>query len=174
MKFQKHLNTATAVLIALLLVSCDSKPRVIESQSTTEEAGGNPVTGNMPAVADNHSHEHEVVVAEVLHTDKYTYLNVSEGDEKFWIAIAKRDVEVGETCYFRGGLLKKNFFSREFNRLFETVYLVSDFWRSPAGSGPATGERRSRNTRRRQPARPRSGQHRTGAGGDKTFRAILQ
>jgi hypothetical protein len=67
------------------------------------------------------------VVAEALHTEKYTYLRVKENEEEYWLAITKRDVKIGSACYYRGGLMKKNFQSKEFNRVFETVYLVADF-----------------------------------------------
>ena len=67
-----------------------------------------------------------MVVVEVLNTEKYTYLNVKEEEDIFWIAIPKKEVEVGGSYYYKGGLLKKHFHSREHNRVFETVYLVSD------------------------------------------------
>jgi hypothetical protein len=54
------------------------------------------------------------------------YLYVSEGGEKFWIATRTKDVKVGETYYYKGGLLKTNFESKEYNRVFEKVYLISN------------------------------------------------
>lgn len=61
-----------------------------------------------------------------LHTDKYTYLDVTEGDARFWIAVPRRDVEKGVTYTYTGGLKKTNFKSTEYDRVFETVYLVSE------------------------------------------------
>lgn len=122
------------VLAATLMISCDSKPRVIEGQPISTAQVG---SASIPAWDDDKplvptssttSSVHEVTVKEVLHTDKYSYLLVNEEDKKFWIAISKREVQVGEIYRFKGGLLKKNFFSREFNRVFETVYLVSNIW----------------------------------------------
>lgn len=118
---------------SLLFLACDSGPRVIEAEAITPaaEVSENSIpifkdlpnfssTDDAPAIA-----EHEVVVEEILNTEKYSYLNVKEEDEQFWIAISKSDVKLGEIYIYKGGLLKKNFFSREFNRVFETVYLVS-------------------------------------------------
>ncbi|MCB9265406.1 MAG: SH3-like domain-containing protein [Lewinellaceae bacterium] len=129
------------MLITLSVFSCNSKPRVIESESNGEQAGTAMDAGlpGEPLVSDAAPQEHKVTVEEVLNTDRYTYLNVSENDEKFWIAIPRTDIEVGEVCYFRGGLLKKNFFSQEFNRVFETVYLVSEFWKQPSGGAGMDG-----------------------------------
>lgn len=119
---------------SLLFFACDSGPRIIEAEASTEIAAVSEnsssvfknlpnfsSTAETPAVA-----EHEVIVEEILTTEKYTYLRVKEAEQQFWIAIAKSDIEIGETYLYRGGLLKKNFFSREFDRVFETVYLVSN------------------------------------------------
>ena len=121
------------LLISLAFVACDSGPRVIEAASpeTLEVSESSiPAFESVPDVTfnapKNNSAEHEVIVEETLDTEKYSYLQVKEGEEKFWIAISKRDISVGETYIYKGGLLKRNFFSREFNRVFETVYLVSN------------------------------------------------
>ena len=68
---------------------------------------------------------HTVKVNEVLPTSKYVYLKVTEGAENFWIATANQEVSVGETYFYKGGLMKTNFESKEYNRVFEKVFLVS-------------------------------------------------
>ncbi|MCB0548977.1 MAG: SH3-like domain-containing protein [Phaeodactylibacter sp.] len=133
----KHLNIVLILLIGLLAASCNSKPRVIESESSAgqaDEAGMNGLPGE-PLVSDAVPKEHKVTVEEALNTERYTYLFVSEEGEQFWIAIPRSEVKKGEVCYFRGGIMKKDFFSQEFNRVFETVYLVSEFWKEPSGGG---------------------------------------
>lgn len=138
MKFQ-NVNNLLVFFVVLLAISCDSKPRVIESESTTEQVSVSSIPALQEASASPASEaaapseQHKVVVEEALNTERYTYLNVSEGEEKFWLAIPKMEVEIGETYYYKGGLLKKNFFSQEFNRVFETVYLVSNIWKQPTG-----------------------------------------
>jgi len=84
-----------------------------------------------------HEHEHdhpanssvkEGTVTEVLSADRYTYLQLeNEKDGKFWVAITKQAINKGDRIVFEEGLLKKNFESKEFNRMFETIYLVSRF-----------------------------------------------
>lgn len=138
MKIQ-HLNIVLILMAGLLAVSCNSKPRVIESESSAQQADAGEMDGlpGEPLVSDAIPEEHRIVVEEVLNTDRYTYLNVTENSEKFWIAILRTEVKAGEVCYFRGGIMKKGFFSQEFNRVFETVYLVSEFWKQPSGeAGP--------------------------------------
>ena len=70
---------------------------------------------------------HTVIVDEVLPATKYVYIHVSEGVEKYWVATALKEITVGETYFFKGGLLKTNFESKEYNRMFERIYLVSQF-----------------------------------------------
>lgn len=143
------------VLIILMFIACDSKPRVIEattSSNNTATPSGNITANDIPAFRDvgassssntpttptaaATANEHKVVVEEVLNTTKYSYLYVKEGeeDEKFWIAISKREVTVGETYYYKGGLLKKNFYSQEYDRTFEKVYLVGNLWQKKASN----------------------------------------
>lgn len=145
-----NLNATLILLLVGMLVSCDSKPKVIESDSpTTDQVSVNsiPSLQETPSASSSNSSasrtsddEHKVVIEEALNTEKYSYLHVSENGEKHWIAIPKTEVEIGETYYYKGGLLKKNFFSQEFNRVFETVYLVSNFWKQPSSDDSALDE----------------------------------
>lgn len=127
------------LLLALSISACESSPKVIESESSADESNAPifqeaPIVDGAAATATPPAQEeHQVVVEEVMNTDRYSYLRVKENGQEFWIAIAKRDVKIGNTYFYKGGLLKKNFQSQEFNRLFETLYLVSDF-RDQAGA----------------------------------------
>ena len=124
------------LLLIFFFIACDSKPKVIEAVDTTQEA-------QQPMLDEAATKLHKVVVEEVLPTSKYTYLNVNEDGVKSWIAIPKKDVEVGGTYYYRGGLKKTNFKSAEYDRVFETLYLVSDVSKDPSlgagGGGMSSG-----------------------------------
>lgn len=123
-------------LLLLAVSACDSGPKVIESEPEAATTTG-PAAGGAPAgqVQILPPEEHKVVAEEALNTEKYTYLRVNENGQSFWIAIPKSPVEIGATYYYQGGLLKKNFASREYNRVFETIYLVSGISKQPAGAG---------------------------------------
>jgi len=69
---------------------------------------------------------HKVLVQEVMPTDRYIYLHVSEAGRNFWIAARKQEVKKGASYYYKGGLLKTNFESKEYNKVFDTLYLVSN------------------------------------------------
>ena len=114
-------------------MACNSKPKVIEAVETGPET-------EQPVVDEAATTLHKVVVEEALHTSRYTYLNVTENGETFWIAIPKKEVEIGGTYYYRGGLKKTNFKSVEHDRVFETVYLVSDVSKDPGMTGMGGGD----------------------------------
>jgi hypothetical protein len=131
------------LIIAFLQTACDSKPKVIQAESVSASVTANsipslegPAITSFDAVPD----EHEVVVKEVLNTEKYSYLKVDEGGENYWVAISKTDIVVGDTYKFSKGLLKKNFYSKEFNRVFETVYLVSKLWKKRNPNSEASAQ----------------------------------
>ncbi len=124
------------IVIAFVFLGCNNKPKVIKP-STPNNTKVNP-SGIFDESSSSNSKEsidfditsssefHTVVANEILPTSKYVYINVTEGDETFWIATRSMDVRVGETYYYKGGLLKTNFESKEYNRVFDKVYLISN------------------------------------------------
>ncbi len=116
-------------------MGCDSKPKVIVADvasSTTENQSGTGenVSPNMGAPIGSSgvsaADVHQVVANEVLQTERYTYLNVTEGNQTFWIATAKKEASKGKAYLYKGGLMKTNFESLEFKRTFDTIYLVGN------------------------------------------------
>lgn len=129
------LYVIAGLFAAVLFMRCDTGPRVIEAEplAVDQRIEKNEAIASQqkkPFSASPPSAEkHEVVIEDMLTTAKYAYLYVSELGKKYWIAISKREVEIGQTYLFQGGILKKNFYSQEFDRVFDTVYLVSKFWK---------------------------------------------
>ncbi|MGI9546626.1 MAG: hypothetical protein ACR2MM_05290 [Flavobacteriaceae bacterium] len=68
---------------------------------------------------------HQVEVLEILPTENYVYLYVSEGDRNFWIATRNSNIHVDSTYYYREALLKTNFESKQHKRVFDSIYLVT-------------------------------------------------
>ena len=131
-------NLVFMAIIALVM-ACNNTPKVIEAAQVNDESvesSGIFSDANKESISSEQKVDfnatpfseglHKVVVKEVLPTEKYVYLNVNEGDKTFWIATGKMEVKVGETYYYKGGLLKTNFESKEYNRVFETIYLVTN------------------------------------------------
>ena len=119
------------LFVVTLFLSCESKPKIIvedTAAASTEEGlqneGMNTNVANPDGAAN--ADVHQVLVDEVLQTDRYTYLKVDEKGRKYWLATAKTEAQKGQVYLYRGGLLKTNFESREYNRTFDTIYLVSN------------------------------------------------
>lgn len=121
------------ILALFLFQSCGDNPKVIaakgDDSSLEKKTGIFADEGTDVAIKQEGNSAdkdvHTVVVEEILPTSKYVYLFVKEGERKFWLAAAKQEVEIGATYFYKGGLLKKNFESKEHNRIFDELYLVS-------------------------------------------------
>ncbi len=68
---------------------------------------------------------HRIRVLEVLPSDSYLYLEVVEDERKFWIATRKLEVYKDSVYYYQEALLKENFESKQLNRQFDTLFLVT-------------------------------------------------
>ncbi len=75
---------------------------------------------------------HAVDVIEVIQTSNYTYLQVFENNEKYWIAVAKREAKTGDVLYFTSAMEMKDFHSKELNRNFPLILFVQDPADTPA------------------------------------------
>ncbi len=114
------------LIVLLAFHSCGNKAKVIEAETQESETVSSIFSEEASPSTESPEKIHEVVAKEVLNTDRYTYIRVLEDKAEYWVAVSKRDIQIGETYIYQRGLLKQNFYSPEFNRTFETVYLVSD------------------------------------------------
>ncbi|MGB5555866.1 MAG: GW dipeptide domain-containing protein [Flavobacteriaceae bacterium] len=127
-------KTIIPVIASVLLFGCNNGPKVIAPSSETDTATPNSgIFSADPATQVTVNNDssfnddlHKVVVKEVIQAARYVYLKVVEGDEQFWIATRKQEAEKGEVYFYRRPLLKTNFESKEYNRVFDTIYLVSN------------------------------------------------
>ncbi|MCJ7467868.1 MAG: GW dipeptide domain-containing protein, partial [Maribacter sp.] len=119
---------------AFLMASCNNGPKVIAPASEDGNSDkGSGIFSSDPATQVNSNSNtpfnedlHKVSVLEVLPTERYTYLKVNEDGKQFWIAARKQEAKKGEIYFYRNGLLKTDFESKEYNRVFDTIYLVSN------------------------------------------------
>lgn len=73
----------------------------------------------------------EIVAQEVLQATSYTYVKGAEDGKEVWMALPKREVELGKTYYYNPEMEMKNFESKDLNRTFESVYFVNALYDSP-------------------------------------------
>lgn len=111
----KLTSITVSILTILSLASCRPREQAAQKEQTQ------PVQPQGASVG-----VHAGVVQEVVQATAYTYLRVKEQDNDLWIAITKREMNVGETVYFGDGLEMRNFTSKDLQRTFETIYFVSE------------------------------------------------
>lgn len=129
----KYLSIMLAMSLLATAQSCKNGPKVIaatEENTQTETSSGifEPSENNSPKTTSDSSFMdklHTVTVNKALPADKYIYLNVTENNKSFWIATRTQDITIGNTYFYRDGLLKTNFESKEYQKTFDTIYLVS-------------------------------------------------
>jgi len=74
---------------------------------------------------------HKVTAEEVLQSSNYTYLRVSEDNKETWIAISRREAEVGKSYYYEPNIEMTDFVSKELKRTFKTIVFVDKFSDQP-------------------------------------------
>ena len=77
---------------------------------------------------------HKVIIEEVIQANSYTYLNVKEGTENYWMAVTKMEAKKGETYYYSGGLEMKNFESKDLQRTFDKIYFIDQISKEPVST----------------------------------------
>jgi len=80
----------------------------------------------------------EVVVDEIHQTGSYTYLQVTENNEQYWMAVTLADVKKGSTYYFSEIMEMNDFYSKELDRNFESIFFVGNFSDKPIPAQPQT------------------------------------
>ena len=129
-------NLTNLSFIILAFISCNDGPKVISAENTNvniETSSGifseenNTILDQTLSDRSSFTEDlHTVIIQEVLPASRYVYLKVTEGRNEFWIATRKDEVKVGESYFYKGGLLKTNFESKEYKKVFDTIYLVSN------------------------------------------------
>ncbi len=118
-------------IVLLIVTACNNGSSSVtatnkNSSENNPELFSDDFSSRSKAKTPSNNDLHTVTVNEILKTSKYLYLNVNENDEQFWIATQKKEIIVGETYFYNGGLLKTNFESNELKKAFELIYLVSN------------------------------------------------
>lgn len=146
----KIIHLFLILFVGMLVFSCRNSPKVIEVTQDPSSQTGSGNTGifssgpegsgstNVPPV---NAEVHTAKALEVLPTERYVYVKVEESGKQYWIATIRQEVEVGKTYFFKDGLLKLNFESKEYNRVFDRIYLVSSI--VPADHAHESGNIRS-------------------------------
>ena len=67
---------------------------------------------------------HKITITEYKDAGTYAYVYVNESGKKYWMAIPNIKVTIGETYYYDGGMMMKDFESKQLNKTFEEIIFV--------------------------------------------------
>ena len=70
-------------------------------------------------------------VIEKIPAKGYTYLQVTENKNDFWIAVPTMEIEIGETVYFSRYMVMDDFKSDNIDKSFDEILFVEDARKSP-------------------------------------------
>jgi len=72
------------------------------------------------------SEPHIAKVIDKIPAKGYTYLQVTENKEDFWIAVPTMEIEIGETVYFSKFMVMEDFKSDNIDKSFDEILFVED------------------------------------------------
>ncbi|HET6555984.1 MAG TPA: hypothetical protein VFG54_01635 [Prolixibacteraceae bacterium] len=113
----KLLETSLKLFIVLFLSSCSSPQSKVDKTLVYEDS----IVQNV-----NNTLLHKVIVEEVIHSSKYTYLKVKEKGEIKWIGFSPIEAVKGETYAYDNELKMTNFIDNDRNQNFPIVYFVQN------------------------------------------------
>ncbi|OHX66351.1 hypothetical protein [Flammeovirga pacifica] len=109
-------NTFALTLLAFCIItSCDNTS---QNNNTKGNTHVNTAQKSEEVLGEN---THKVVVKEQMSGGGYLYINVTEDDQEYWMAIPGRPVNIGATYYYDGGMEMQNFQSKTLQRTFERI-----------------------------------------------------
>jgi len=103
---KNQIKLFTVIFSVLVLFSCKDKEGYSKIKNKQEPAK---------------STIHKIVINETLDGGNYTYLNVDESGNKYWMAIPNTPVKVGDTYYYDGGMVMNDFESKELKKTFDLI-----------------------------------------------------
>ncbi len=72
-----------------------------------------------------------VSVENVLQANAYTYLEVKDGSDQYWIAVPTMEAAKGDKLYFSQSMEMVDFYSRDLDRTFDKVLFVDNISNNP-------------------------------------------
>lgn len=94
-----------------------------------------------------HPDNRSVMVENIIQANAYTYLEVKEGKESFWIAVPTMTAAKSDKLYFSQSMEMVDFYSRDLDKTFERVLFVDNISKSPIPAPmPAMGSQQQPHT----------------------------
>ena len=112
--------------------------------SCSKKNDGNQPVQNLPAGT------HAVKVLDNMDAAGYTYLQVDENGNQYWIAAPQTQVNKGEIVYYSQGMEMKNFHSNTLNRTFDSIFFVQSISKESSNNPVAAAHSQALNIPKEQ------------------------
>ncbi len=109
---------ALSLITLFFLASCNNSDKTIAKEEMKSSGDAIEATQAADVVPAN---THKIVVLEEMSSGGYIYLKVQENEKEYWMAVPGREVVIGATYYFDGGMEMRGFESKTLNRTFESI-----------------------------------------------------
>ncbi|HEX2866425.1 MAG TPA: hypothetical protein VHO03_05255 [Ignavibacteriales bacterium] len=116
------MKRSLVVLLAVALLGLAACSKKEESKPVTAQEG-----------------VHTGKVIDKINASNYSYLQLEENGNTYWIAAPQMQVEKGETVQFAKAMEMKNFHSESLNRTWESILFVSDVAKNGQLAQPTMG-----------------------------------
>lgn len=110
----KKLIYLVAIMAVMMLSACQ---------------GDNPAPGVDEGMAMD-PNVHAVKVVEVIQVPDYSYLEVEESGERYWMAVGRGNYNEGEQLFYSQSMEMKNFKSTTLDRTFDRILFVQNISRN--------------------------------------------
>ncbi len=130
--YMKRLFLAISILFLIGLTSCSKKGE------------NNLPAQNLPAGT------HAVKVLDNVNAAGYTYLQVDENGNQYWIAAPQTNVQKGEIVYYSNGMEMKNFHSATLNKTFDSILFVQSVSTEAAPNSLSAAHAQTQNIQKEQ------------------------
>lgn len=117
------INVLAILVSVIVLFGCKDKQNYSKINNETQKVA---------------SDVHEVVVNEFIDAGGYTYLNVTEGEDNYWMAVPNITVDKGATYFYKDGMEMKNFESKELGKTFDEIIFSEGISSSAADLSKST------------------------------------
>lgn len=115
-----------------LLISCNQSVELKKTETSNEskssgvfqKSDGQSNSTDADVIKD----VHQVEVIQHIRGKRYSYLQVKENDQSYWLATMGGDFVEGNTYAYNEGLMKQNYHSTELDKTFDRILLVSQMF----------------------------------------------
>ena len=105
----------------IILISCKTKTDIGKPSLMDDKA---QKTGNNLDLETVQSPIIKVRLEKLYSREKISLLQVRDGVDSYWMLSPAKELQEGKSYLYKGRLLKLDYFDKELDRKFDTVYLV--------------------------------------------------